>query len=199
MKLFGQTTDPHRKHRFSRMPHFVGIAAIAAALVSSGCANQGFRWTSDTEFSPSAMKRMVLRTSYSGDIASRIPSETKSVYESAFLTATNLDVRVFAKNRTLKPNANAYYLDAEVTKYKPGSPVGRALMTPVIAFGLWGSYVDVSFALVDPANQEILGKGMVRKANLWGGAVGRSITAESQLVACPDEILKDLQSFVGKP
>lgn len=185
------------EHRFQFLRR--SLVALAGLLLFSGCANQGFQWTGTAELSPGAMQRLVLRTTYPEPAAQKIPAATKSAYESAFLDSTFPAVRVIAKNRSLKPNADAYYLDAEVTRYKPGSPVGRFLMTPVIAFGLWGSYVDVSFALVDPANREILGKGMVRKANLWGGAVGRSITAETQLVACPGEILGDLRSFVEKP
>ena len=88
------------------------------------------------------------------------------------------------------------YLNAEVTKYEPGSPIGRFLMTPVIAFGLWGSFVNVDFTICDPSTNMPLGSGVIRKANQWGGVVGGSITTETQLPVCPKEIIEDLDSVV---
>jgi hypothetical protein len=73
------------------------------------------------------------------------------------------------------------------------------MMTPVIAFGWWGSYVNVDFSICDPSTGAPLGNGVIRKANLWGGMVGLSITSETQLEACPKEIMDDLNSVIKKP
>jgi len=167
-------------------------------VIASGCANQGFLMKSGSTLSPQGMQRLVLRAKYSESLAGRIPSQTKTNYEAAFLKITNLNVRVVGNVNAPKPEAPYYYLNAEVTKYKPGSPTGRWLMTPVIAFGLWGSYVNVDFSICDPDTNAALGSGIIRKANLWGGAIGKSITSENQLEVCPKEIMADLDSVMKK-
>ena len=173
------------------------LAAIAL-ITLSGCVNQGFQMPSGSNLSPQGMRNMVLCAKYPEPAATEIPKVTRQNYESAFLAISNLAVRVVSTTGDSKPQAPYYYLNTEITKYKPGSPVGRFLMTPVIAFGLWGSYVNVDFSISDPDTDAVLGKGVIRKANLWGGMLGQSITSETQLEACPKEIMEDLDSVVKK-
>lgn len=174
------------------------VAATALIVITSGCANQGFQMTSGSTLSPEGMQHMVLRAKYPDHLATKIPAVTRQTYEAAFLKITNLNVRVVGNNNDAEPQAPYYYLDTEVTKYKPGSPTGRWLMTPVIAFGLWGSYVNVDFSICDSSTGAALGNGVIRKANLWGGAAGQSITSETQLEVCPKEIMNDLDSVMKK-
>ncbi len=175
-------------------------AIVAATLIAitTGCANQGFKLKSGSPLSPQGMQHLVLRAKYPESLAAKIPIQARQTYEAAFLKITNLNVRVVGNDNDPKPEAPYYYLNTEVTKYKPGSPTGRFLMTPAIAFGLWGSYVNVDFSICDPATDAALGNGVVRKANLWGGAVGRSITSENQLEVCPEEIMDDLDAVMKK-
>jgi hypothetical protein len=53
-------------------------------------------------------------------------------------------------------------------------------------------------AIYDPTSNASLGKESLRKANQWGGLVGLSITWETELEACPDEILGQLDKAVKK-
>ena len=175
------------------------VLATTVIVITSGCANQGFQMTSGSALLPQGMQQLVLRAKYPENLASKIPEKTKQTYEAAFLRKTSKpNVRVVGKAADAKPETPYYYLNTEVTKYKPGSPFGRLMMTPVIAFGLWGSYVNVDFTICDPSTDAPLGSGVIRKANLWGGTVGGSITSETQLEACPEEIMDDLDSFMKK-
>ncbi len=175
------------------------VAVTTLIVITSGCANQGFQLTSGSTLSPQGMQHMVLRAKYPEPLAAKIPAGTRQAYETAFLKITNQNVRVVGNGIEAKPEAPYYYLNTEVTKYKPGSPFGRFMMTPVIAFGWWGSYVNVDFSICDPSTGAPLGNGVIRKANLWGGMVGLSITSETQLEACPKEIMDDLNSVIKKP
>lgn len=174
---------------------FVGVAML---VLVSGCASTPFQMTSGNHLSPEGMQHMVLRAKYVEPLATKIPEKTKAKYEATFRSLTNLNVRVVAKDSDPKPEVPYYYLNTEVTKYKPGSRVLRMLMTPVIAFGLWGSYVDVDYSICDPSTDAPLGTGVVRKSNLWGGSLGGSITSETQLESCPKAILGELDSFMKK-
>jgi hypothetical protein len=173
-------------------------AAATVIVITSGCANQSFQMTSGSTLSPEGMQHLILHVRYPESMASKIPAQTKQTYEAAFFKISKPNIRVVGKATDAKPEQPFYYLNTEVTKYKPGSPFGRFLMTPVIAFGLWGSYVDVDFTIYDPATDVPLGIGVIRKANLWGGYIGGSITSETQLEACPKEIMDDLDSAMKK-
>ena len=171
------------------------VAVVAAMIMfTSSCANQSFQLTSGSSLSPQKMQNLVLRPKYPAIY--KIPEGTKQKYEAAFPAIHMTNVCVVGNDGGAKPEQPYYYLNTEVTKYKPGSPFGRLLMTPVIAFGLWGSFVDVDFTICDSATDAPLGKGVIRKANQWGGAVGGSITSETQLEACPKEIMDDLNSIM---
>ena len=141
---------------------------------------------------------MILRPKYSEAVVVKIPETTRLNYESAFNKIDKPTVRVINNNNVSKQHTPCYYLNTEITKYKPGSPIGRFLLTPAIAFGLWGSYVNVDFNISDPSTGAVLGTGMIRKANQWGGIVGLMITSETQLEACPQEIMDDLNSVMNK-
>jgi len=174
------------------------FVALILLVFVSGCANQAFQVTSGATLSPQAMQHMVLRAKYPEPLASKIPVMAKQSYETAFLSISKPNVRVIAKDTDPNPEKPYYYLDTEVTKYKPGSPIGRLLLTPVFAFGLWGSYVNVDYSIYDPATKTSLGSGIIRKANLWGGILGKSITSETQLHDCPEEIMDELDSVMKK-
>lgn len=174
------------------------VCALAGALIvmlASGCASVPFQMKSGAKLSPEGMHNLILRAKYPPALASKIPAQTKAKYEESFAKVTNVNVRVTGKDGDPKPAEPYYYLDTEVTKYKPGSAFLRMMMTPVIAFGLWGSYVDVTYSISDPATDTALGNGMIRKSNLWGGSLGGSITSETQLEACPKAIIKSLGSI----
>ena len=172
----------------------VAVAAVLAA-VTSGCANQGFHLTGNQGLHAERLQRMILRPAYAERVANSIPASAKLNFEDGFVQHTNTAARVVAKQDEVQPSEDHYVLDAEVTKYSPGSPILRWLMTPVVVGGLWGSYVNVDYSLSDPSADEAIGSGVIRKANLWGGKIGRTITAESQLRACPKEILRELETF----
>jgi hypothetical protein len=142
------------------------------------------------------MQHLVLRAKYPENLANRIPATTRRRYESAFLKMTNHSVHVVGRDNDPKPNAPYYYLQTEVTKYKPGSPYARVV--PLMAFLGWGSFVYVDYSVCDPSTDVPLGNGVIRKANLWWGYFGQAITSETELEACPQEIMDELDSFMQK-
>jgi hypothetical protein len=174
------------------------VIVVVAGMLVSGCANQAFKMTGGGSLSPEGMQHMVLRAKYPEGISSEIPDESKRVFENTFLRFKRRNVSVVGKESDPRPESPYYYLDTEVTKYKPGSPFGRFLLTPAIAFGLWGSFVDVDYSVCDPTTNASLGKGVIRKANLWGGLVGLTITSETQLEDCPSEVLDALDNAMKK-
>ena len=184
-------------NKMENMTGIQNVAVVAAMImITSSCANQSFQTTSGSSLSPQKMQHLVLRAKYPE--VYKIPDGTKQKYEAAFPAIRLPNVCVVGKDGDTKLEQPYYYLNTEVTKYKPGSPFGRLLMTPVIAFGLWGSFVDVDFTICDSVTDAPLGKGVIRKANQWCGAVGSSITSETQLEACPKEIMDDLNSVMVK-
>lgn len=176
------------------------LAGITMLLLVTGCANQSFRMTGGSSLSPQGMQNLQLRSKCAPSLANKIPIQARQEYEAKFFEINNGHaIRVVDNETTLTSGQTYYYLDAEITKYKPGSPRGRAFIAPVFIFGLWGSYVDVLYSVKDPSTNAILGTGIVRKANLWGGLfIRRNITSETQLKNCPEEILNDLNSFMTK-
>jgi hypothetical protein len=67
-----------------------------------------------------------------------------------------------------------------------------------MAFLGWGSFVYVDYSVCDPSTDVPLGNGVIRKANLWWGYFGQAITSETELEACPQEIMDELDSFMQK-
>jgi hypothetical protein len=178
----------------------VVLTGITMLLLVTGCANQSFRMTGGSSLSPQGMQNLQLRFKYAPSLANKIPIYVRQEYEANFFGFNNDNaVRIVDNETTLTSGQTYYYLDAEIKKYKPGSPRGRSFIAPVFIFGLWGSYVNVLYSVKDPSTNAILGTGIVRKANLWGGLfIRRNITSETQLRACPEEILNDLNSFMTK-
>jgi hypothetical protein len=168
---------------------------LVGVLVATGCVNQGFHTLNGATIDKQGMQTLRLEPVWSQKMLDRVPEAQRREFEYALTQIRESAVRVYGNLLNVDSTDPHYVLQTEVTKYRPGSAFLRFLITPVLLGGLGGSYVNVNFGLVDPTSGSRVGEGIVRKANLWGGFVGASITAETQLRQCPEEILDDLEEF----
>lgn len=171
---------------------------LVAVLVATGCANQGFHTLGGATIDKQRMETLRLEALWSQELQDKVPESQRAGFEYSFENFKKFALEVYRNLENTDSTPPHYVLQTEVTKYKPGSPVLRFLITPVLLGGLGGSYVNVTFGLLDPTSGMRVGEGIVRKANLWGGFVGASITAETQLQKCPEEVLEDLDKFYKK-
>lgn len=160
--------------------------------LASGCANQGFRLTGTTELSPTAMQNLVLRSSCKESIEDKVPPFVIQDLEDEFLAIKDKKAKAIGLEADVKPTGEYYYLAMEISKYKPGSPTLRKIITPVVFFGLGGSYVNVDYAVYPASGDKPLGRGKIRKANLFGGQLGETVTAATQIKDCSREIMTAL-------
>ena len=173
----------------------IRVAALftCMSLLATGCANHVFQLASGSTIEKHRMETLRVEPITLGEeVKSEVPT---SVYDSKLREISREPIELLFSSLLAGPPDRGYVLFSEVTKYKPGSPVLRFLITPVLLGGLGGSYVYVRYELRDPQSKETLGAGTVRKAHLWGGIVGAIYNAEMQLEKAAVEVFDGLLDF----
>jgi hypothetical protein len=171
----------------------VAVLFMCMSLLATGCANHAFQLASGSAIEKRRMETLLVEPVTLGkEVKSEVPTP---VYDSKLRAISKEPIKLLFSSPPADPPDGGYVLFSEVTKYKPGSPVLRFLITPVFLGGLGGSYVYVQYELRDPQSKRTLGTGTVRKANLWGGIVGASINAQGQLEEAAVEVLDGLLDF----